>query len=76
MNFDLHLTETFRGIAVKSLTGKGVSFLNGETGDFEPGDSFETTTTHARELYQEAAAEGLQVSFDTATTRDLLAAVR
>jgi hypothetical protein len=77
MTFDLHFAETFRGIDVKPLTTKGAYFLNGETGDFEPDiDSFETTVIHAREICGEATEDNLKVSFDTAATRDLLAAVR
>lgn len=76
MQFDLHLSETYRGVIMQPLTGKGASFLNGETGDFQPGDEFETTITHARDVYREATEQDLQVSFDTATTRDLIAAVR
>jgi hypothetical protein len=68
MQFDVHLTGTYRGVVLDALTERGVVFLDDK--------SFETTIPQAREIYQEATEQGLQVSFDTAETRDLIAAVR
>jgi hypothetical protein len=73
LNFDLHLEMTNRGIVVKPFTNRGIIFLNEDTGALEPGESFETTITDAREICERGTAEGLHVSFDTEATRDLLA---
>jgi hypothetical protein len=72
MNFDLHFTETFRGITVNPLTSKGCSFLIASQG-FDFKDGFSIIITEARELYELATQNDLHVSFDTAMTRDLLA---
>jgi phage gp36-like protein len=76
MQYDLHFTETPRGVNVRALTRGAVEFLNGEYADDETGYNYETTITYARQVYEAATELGLHVAFETVELRDLLAAVR